>query len=142
MWPTAERLLDRPCGGLSSQPTPKQSSNPTRPSPHGCFSPPGENRGGNPPLPDAIGSPVKFGRPTVVGQRGNGLRVAPGDGGSDLRQKATGGSPRVALYDGMLGQGRVNGGRPEKGSRLALKWPEEDRRRRSKVAEARRRWRA
>jgi hypothetical protein len=76
----------------------------------------------NPPPLDAGGSPVKFSRPAVVGRRGNGLRVAPGDGGSDLRQKAAGGSPRVALHDGVLGRGRVIGGRPEKGSRLALKW--------------------
>jgi hypothetical protein len=58
----------------------------------------------------------------VVSRRGNGLRVAPGDGGSDLRQKAAGGSQRVALHDSVLGRGRVIGGRPEKGSRLALKW--------------------
>jgi hypothetical protein len=116
-------LLGWPCGGLSSRPTPKQSSGPTRPSPYDCFSPPGENRGGkSPPPPDAGGSPAKFVRPAVVGRRGNGLRVAPGDGGSDLRQKAVRGSPRVALHDGMLRRGRVIGGRPEKGSRLALKW--------------------
>jgi hypothetical protein len=65
---------------------------------------------------------VKFSRAALGGRRGNSLRVAPGDGGSDLRQKAVGGSPRVALHDGMLGRGRVVGGRPEKGSRLALKW--------------------
>jgi hypothetical protein len=76
----------------------------------------------SPPPPDAGGSPAKFGRPAIIGRWGNGLRVAPGDGGSDLRQKATGGSPRVALHDSVLGRGRVIGGRPEKGSTLALKW--------------------
>jgi hypothetical protein len=95
----------------------------TRPSPHDCFSPPRENRGGKIPPPSHVGgSPAKFGRPAVVGRRGNDLRVAPGDGGSYLRQKAAGGSPRVALHDGVLGRGRVIGGRLEKGSRLALKW--------------------
>jgi hypothetical protein len=39
-----------------------------------------------------------------------------------LRKKAAGGSPRVALLDGVLGQGRDVGGRPEKSSSLALKW--------------------
>jgi hypothetical protein len=48
--------------------------------------------------------------------------VALGDGGSDLRQTVAGGSPRVALHDGMLGRGRVVSGRPEKGLRLVLKW--------------------
>jgi hypothetical protein len=86
-----------------------------------CFGLAEEIGEGNFP-PDAGVSPVKFSRPAVVGQRGNSLGVAPGDGGSDLRQKAVGGSPRVALHDGVLGRGRVIGGRPEKGSRLALKW--------------------
>jgi hypothetical protein len=61
-------------------------SGPTRPSPFGCFGPPGENGGGEPPPPpDAGGSPVKFGRPAVVGRWVNSLGVAPGDGGFELR---------------------------------------------------------
>jgi hypothetical protein len=122
MWPTVELpagpALRRPVKSACSE----MESGPTRPSLLGCFGPPGENRGGKIPPPlDAGGSPEKFGRSVVVGRRGNGLGVAPGDGGSDLRQKAVGGSPRVALHDGVLGRGRVIGGRPEKGSRLALK---------------------
>jgi hypothetical protein len=123
MWPTVELpagpALRRPVKSACSE----MESGPTRPSLLGCFGPPGENRGGKIPPPlDAGGSPEKFGRSVVVGRRGNGLGVAPGDGGSDLRQKAVGGSPRVALHDGVLGRGRVVDGRPEKGSRLALKW--------------------
>jgi hypothetical protein len=75
-----------------------------------------------PPSPDVGSSLEKFDRPAVVGRWGNSVGVAPGDGGSDLRQKAVGGSPWVALHDGVLGRGRVIGDRPEKGSRLALKW--------------------
>jgi hypothetical protein len=31
-------------------------------------------------------------------------------------------SPRFSLHDGALGRGIVIGGRPEKGSKLVLKW--------------------
>jgi hypothetical protein len=54
---------------------------------------------------------VKFGRPTVVGRRGNSLGVAPGDGGSDLRQKATEGSLWRLLDDrGRSARGDRRGG--------------------------------
>jgi hypothetical protein len=81
-------------------------SGPTRPSPFGCFSPPGENRGENPPAPDAGGLPVKSGRPAIIGRRVNSLGVASGDGGFELRRKAAGGSPWRLLDGG----GRSGGG--------------------------------
>jgi hypothetical protein len=40
----------------------------------------------------------------------------------DLRQWAVEDSLRFSLHDGALWRGIVIGGRPEKGSKLALKW--------------------
>jgi hypothetical protein len=98
------------------------------------------DRGGKFPAPDTGGSPVKFGRPTVIGRRGNSLGVASGDGGSDLRQKAAEGSPWWLLDGGgrsARGDRRGGGGRRSLavgcwggkafGIRAVQTWSEEDR---------------
>jgi hypothetical protein len=123
MWPTTEL----PAGPALWRPAkPAYSEMEFRPDtaqPSRLFQPTRENRGGGgkipPPRRQRLTGEI---RPTDHRwSAGKWLRVALGDGDSDLRQKAVGGSPRVALHDGVLGRGRVIGGRPEKGSRLALK---------------------
>jgi hypothetical protein len=121
MWPTTELpagpALRRPAKLAYSE----MEFRPDTAQPSWLFQPTRENRGGKipPPRRQRLAGEI---RPTdhrwSAGKR---LSVALGDGDSDLRQKAVGGSPRVALHDGVLGRGRVIGGRPEKGSRLALK---------------------
>jgi hypothetical protein len=75
-----------------------------------------ENRGEEIPS-DAGGLPAKFGQPTAVGWRENGLGVNPVDGDPDLGRRVVGGSPwRARSGDG----GRVEGCTGERVGRLSL----------------------
>jgi hypothetical protein len=150
--------LDLPCGGLPGRPTLKTEFGPTRPSPLGCFGPPGENRRGNSPPPPRrrrlageirpAGRRWSAGKWLESGPRQWWLQFEAKGGGrltegrSPRRRVRVGKSHRQQTGEGLEAGVEVDVEVPGTRAVLGVEqvWPEEDWRWRSTVAEARWRW--